>query len=421
MSLYYKLESWHKCGSFKERGALNVLLQIPRKDVKGIIVASLSNVAIAMGICGAKLNIKVAAVIPNTITLALKNKISDLGVQVIVAGNSLLQAQLYAQQLAEKNDLIYINGRDDPRMLEGYGSIALEILRDIPYVDAIIVPVGTGGLAAAIATVVKHDKPDCLVYGVQPVATQIFNLYKRDLEQHYQEILYIQEREYEGADEEELEELRNAVTQIPDEYSPKPTLADSIAVSQVGANSYVTAVTLLDRMVRVEEESIAKALLHIMEVEHLVVDGAAACPLATIIENLVPELKTKTVVCILTGGNVDCTVYARSLHRGMSADRRLVKFKVQINNSIKDISRVFKILSLGGYRVVQQNQCDRWMDSDTRRLELEIICQASSPEHGLELKKIMETAYPYTVVFETAPFNIHPHCSCFKPLKSLMM
>lgn len=86
-------------------------MQIPRKDVKGIIVASLSNVAIAMGICGAKLNIKVAAVIPNSTTLALKNKISDLGVQVIVAGNSLLQAQLYAQQLAEKNDLIYINGQ----------------------------------------------------------------------------------------------------------------------------------------------------------------------------------------------------------------------------------------------------------------------------------------------------------------------
>ncbi|XP_059053326.1 L-threonine ammonia-lyase-like isoform X2 [Achroia grisella] len=284
------------------------------------------------------MNVPVIVVMPNCVPIAKLQKYHNHGAKVMVQGGNLMEAQRYARAIARDKGLTYINGRDHPHILAGYGTIALEILDQMPYVDAIIVPVGSGGLAAAIATVIKHVKPRCLVYGVQTEAMPVF--------------------------------FKSLEDGSPVTVPGQSTLADSIAVPNAAVNALHNARPLLDKMLLVNEEWIARAMLHLVEKERFVVEAAGACPLATIIGNLVPELKLKNVVCILSGGNVDNLLLVRCLDRGLAAEGRLVKFTVGIKNNPMENSQLLKLLANGGYNLVRLFRDNSWVEDDTYSIEV---------------------------------------------------
>ncbi|XP_028033848.1 uncharacterized protein LOC114245774 [Bombyx mandarina] len=382
MKLYYKIESMQITGSFKERGSLNVLQLLPLDKKKiGVVIASIGNDAI--GIChyGAKLGIPVVVVVPVTIPICKLQNCYSLGAKVILEGSNLTESQRFARSLAKDKGLTYINARDHPHILMGYGTLALEILEQIPLVEAVIVPVGSGGLIAAVAAVIKHIKPNCLVYGVQSENIPAF--------------------------------FKSLEMDKPIQVPMQDNMADAISVPNVGVNAFHTAKTLVDKMLLVNQDWIARSILHLIEKERFVIEGAGACPLAAILGNLVPELKTKYVVAILSGGNIDYTSLIRSLQRGLSVIGRLVRFSVGVKDDPKAYSQLLSLIANGGYNVVHQFQDRIWVEGSDYTIEIKLVCETRNLEHALELKRIIERAYPYTSEFETEPFNDKRMCPCY--------
>ncbi|XP_026494237.1 L-threonine ammonia-lyase-like [Vanessa tameamea] len=380
INIFYKLETIQKTGSFKERGAINALTLLPKDNQKiGVVVASLGNHA--MGICyyGQKLGIPVTVIMPTCVAAIKLQLCQNLGAKVIVQGSNLVDAQKYGRGYAKDKGISYIK-RDYPNILCGYGTVALEILDQMPNMDAIIVPVGSGGLVAAVASVVKHVKPECLVYGVQSERLPTF----------YKSL-----------------EAGEPIT-LPYE----PSIAEAIAMPYVGVNAFRNAQNLLDKMLLVKEDWIARAILHLVENERFVVEGAGASPLAAILGNLVPELKTKNVVCILSGGNIDAVLLGRSLDRGLAAEGRLIKFKVLIKDFASAYEQFMLLLAQGGYNLIRQFQDRIWVENEIYRVEIKAVCETRGLSHALELKRIVERAYPNACSFETEPFNDDRTCPC---------
>ncbi|KAJ8723862.1 hypothetical protein PYW07_007842 [Mythimna separata] len=382
IGIYYKLEFMQRSGSFKERGALNVLHHLPLDKKKlGIVMASNGNEAIGMCYHAAKLNVPVIVVMPITLAIDKMQRCHGYGAKVVVQGNNLIEAQKYARALARDKGLTYINGRDHPHIIAGYGTMALEILEVMPFVDAVLVPVGSGGLAAAMATVIKHQKPSVLVYGVQPEQQPTF-----------------------------FESLQN---DEPVSLPLHTNVADAITLTQIGVNAYHTAKPLLDKMLLVKEDWVTRAMLHLSEREKFIVEGAGACSLAAIIGNLVPELKSKNVVCLLTGGNCDNVMLVRCLERGLSAEGRLVKFRVGVRNDPKSKAVFTSLIAAGGYNIHRHFQDQSWTDGSDYYVEFSVICETKGLAHALELKRTIEKAYPCTSVFENEPFNDKRTCPCY--------
>ncbi|CAG9132863.1 unnamed protein product [Plutella xylostella] len=385
MHLTYKMETMHKSGSFKERGAANVFQLLPENQKKiGIAVASTGNFATSMCMHAAKAKVPVTVVMPVNVPVARIMSVHDLGGKVLLQGNNLLEAQKFARFIAQERGLEFINSRDHPAVLAGYGSLAVEIIEDVPLVDAILVPLGSGGLAAAVATAAKHLKPDCLVYGISPEAMPVFF---KALEGDNPSLV----------------------------IEPTPTSADAIAVTAVGVNSYQTAKPLMDKLLMVKEEWITKAMTHLLEQEKMVVEGSGACPLAAIIGNLVPELKTKHVVCVLSGGNVDPIQLSRGLQRGLAAFGRLIRFSVDIGLGLNSSTQLLRLLAGGGYNVVSLARDLHRVHAaeDVFKVQVKLACETKSLEHALELKRLLDRAYPDLVTFDTAPFNDRTTCPCF--------
>ncbi|XP_023934766.1 L-threonine ammonia-lyase [Bicyclus anynana] len=382
IKIFYKLEMVQPTGSFKERGAINALELLPRDKQKvGVVVASLGNQAIGICYYGQKLGIPVTVVMPVSVPIAKLQQCHNLGAKVVVQGKGLVEAQKYARILSREKGLTYINGRDYPNIITGYGSIAIEILEQLPNVDAIMVPVGTGGLLAAVVTVVKQIKPSCLVYGVQPEKIPTF--------------------------------FKSLQVGEPVTLEYNSSIAESIAMPYVGINAFANAQRHTDKMLLVNDDWIARAILHLVENERLVIEGAGACPLAAILGKLVPELKSKNVVCILTGGNIGAVLLGRCLDRGRAAEGRLIKFKVLVKDQATAIEQYMRLIASNGYNIIRQF-CDRiWIENDISLVEVKLVCECRDLNHALELKRLLERVYANRCTFESEPFNEDRTCPCF--------
>ncbi|XP_063367505.1 L-threonine ammonia-lyase-like isoform X1 [Cydia amplana] len=382
MNIIYKMESVLPSGCHKERGVANALLKIPRDNKKaGLVIASLGNHAYSLSYHAARMNIPVTALFPDFVPIQKLQKIHALGTKVLVRGNNIADTHKLARAMAKEKGLIFINGRDHPDILAGLGTVALEILEQVPNVDAVLVPVGTGGLIGSVGTVIKRLKPNCLVYGVQ---SELMPVFAKALE------------------------AGEPVT-IPDVN----TIADCLQVTRAGVNAFHNAKSVIDKMLLVKEDWLARAVLALVEQERFVVEGAGACPLAAIIGHLVPELKTKTVVCLVTGGNIDCSFLARCMDRGLAAEGRLIKFRVRIKDNPPELSKLVRLISDLGFNMVRHFRDAVWVESDVYHVEMRIVCEGRNLEHSLELKRALDRAYPGLTTFDTEPFNDKSMCPCY--------
>ncbi len=318
--VFCKLDNLQRTGSFKERGARNALLRLsPAQRQRGVVAASAGNHALGLAYHGQLLGIPVTVVMPDYAPLIKVATCENLGARVVVQGTDFAAARAVADDYVAREGLAYVHGFDDPDIIAGQGTMALEILRQVPDVDAIVAPVGGAGLIAGLAVAAKALKPDVQVIGVESKATASFSAALK----------------------------KGGPVTIP----RRSTLADGLAVLRVGANAFELARPLLDRVVAVSEEWIALAILRYLEREKIVVEGAAAAPLGAMLAGQLPELRGKRVVLAVCGGNIDPTTLSRVIERGLVTDGRLGRLTVTISDRPGGLAALTRVIAEAGASV----------------------------------------------------------------------
>ncbi|KAI5726946.1 hypothetical protein M8J76_011655 [Diaphorina citri] len=333
MEIFLKKDFFQVTGSFKERGACYALLMLSEdQKKKGVISASLGNHAQAMCYHGSRLNIPVTVVMPIVAPIMKIQACRRYGATVIVEGADMKEAKNIALKKGAELGLTYINGYDHPDIMAGQGTVGLEIVDQVANIDAIVVPVGGGGLIAGVALAVKTLYPSIKIYGVESDRCASFST-----------------------------AIKHGK---PTPVSVQPTLADGLAVPLVGWNAFETAAPLIDKMIVVKEEWIAMAILRLIEMEKCVVEGAGASGLAAILSGQCDELVGKRVVLPLCGGNIDTTILGRCIERGLAADGRLVKFSVNLSDRPGGIAELCTILASVGVSIKDVMHERAWVTRD---------------------------------------------------------
>eukprot|EP00730_Choanoeca_flexa_P005889 TRINITY_DN12044_c0_g1_i3.p2 TRINITY_DN12044_c0_g1~~TRINITY_DN12044_c0_g1_i3.p2 ORF type:complete len:422 (+),score=74.03 TRINITY_DN12044_c0_g1_i3:3984-5249(+) len=269
-NLFFKREYLHPTGSFKERGARNALKMLTKEQKqRGVIAASAGNHALGLAYHGSDLGIPVYLVMPLFAPLTKVQNCRSYGANVTTQGAHIGEAMVIAKEMAVEKGLIYINGYDDEAIIAGQGTCALEILEQVPDVDAIVVPIGGAGLIAGIALAVKTLRPEVEVIGVEAESCPSFT--------------------------KALEAGQPVTVQV------SSTLADGLAVPQVGSRAFKVAKDRVDKVVCVREKDVAIAVLRLLEIGKAVVEGAGAAGLAALLVDKLPHLGGKNVVCLLCG------------------------------------------------------------------------------------------------------------------------
>ncbi|CAH0728496.1 unnamed protein product, partial [Brenthis ino] len=362
MDIYLKNDFLQHTGSFKERGARNALILLsPEAKARGVISASLGNHSQGLSYHAKQLNIPTTVVMPNVAPIMKIQNCRSYGANVIIHGHNMMEAKFHAMMLAKAEGLTYINGYDHPHIMAGQGTVGLEILEQVPDVDAVLVPVGGGGLLAGVATAIKHIKPHVLIYGVES---------------------------------EKCPSMQSAIqNEGPTSVEIRSTLADGLAVPTVGYNAFVTVKPLLDKLITVNEDWIARAILRLVEQEKFVVEGGGAVCVAAIMAGLADDLIGKKIVCILSGGNIDTTILGRCLERGLAAEERLVKFKVKVSDRPGGIAELCKLIFSIGVSIKDIMQERAWVCGDIFSVSVKVVCETTGPEHMDELRELIASTY----------------------------
>lgn len=333
MQIYCKLDYLQRTGSFKERGARNALLALSDDQKKrGVIAASAGNHALGLSYHARLLGIPATVIMPRFAPLTKVSNCRRFGAKVVLEGANIGEAKQYADGIATQCGYSYVNGYDDLPIIAGQGTMALEILEQVPDLDAIIVPIGGGGLIAGIAVAVKNLRPEVKIIGVEPQAAASFSA--------------------------------ALAAGHPVLFDMQPTLADGLSVPRVGDNAFAIGRNLIDRIVLVREPDIARAVLRLMELEKAVVEGAGAAPLAACLSNLLPELAGKKVVLPLCGGNIDLTTLDRVIERGLASDGRLCRFTATISDRPGGLARFASVVAGQGASIIDINHDRVFADAD---------------------------------------------------------
>ncbi|XP_022105448.1 uncharacterized protein LOC110987217 [Acanthaster planci] len=363
MELFFKKEFLLPTGSFKERGARNTLLTLSEEQrLKGVIAASAGNHALALSYHGQSLGVPVTVVMPIIAPIMKINRCKQNGATVIIHGQDLGESKTYALRLSKRKGMTYINGYDNPHIIAGQGTAGLEIVEQVPDLDAVIVPVGGAGLIAGIALAVKSLSPRTTIIGVEAEQCPSFSA--------------------------ALDAGHPIWTRSG------PSLADGLAVPTVGVNAFVTARNYVDKMVVVSEDLIALAILRLIEMEKAVVEGAGAAGVAAILGDKLPELKGKKVAIPLCGGNIDTTVLGRVLERGLAADGRLARFVVTVSDRPGGITELATIISSMGISIKDIFHERAFLKSEIFNVQVKCVVETRDQEHSDELYRALKAHYP---------------------------
>ena len=369
--IWCKLDLLQRTGSFKERGARNALLLLDTAQrAHGVVAASAGNHALGLAYHGKLLGIPVTVVMPRFAPLVKVATCRRLGARVILEGDTFEDARRLAGEMARREGLNLVHGFDDARVIAGQGTMALEILEDVPDADAIIVPTGGAGLLAGVATVAKSLRPDMLVIAVQPTAAGSLSA--------------------------------SLAAGKPVQVPTRPTLADGLAVGQVGALPFSIAAPLVDRVVTVGEESISLAVLRLLELEKTVVEGAGAAPLAAMMGDLGAELAGRKVVLLLCGGNIDLTILDRVIRHGLMADGRLWRFTTQVTDRPGGIAKLTAAIAAAGASVQEIVHDRAFSGPDVFVTSVEVTVETSDRNHVVAIYEQLRAA-GFSIVPSTAP------------------
>jgi len=362
--IYCKLDHLQMTGSFKERGARNKLIQLPlAQRAAGVIAASAGNHALALAYHGQILNIPVTVVMPRFAPLVKVSNCRGFGAKIILHGDTYDAARRHAMALAQEQKLTYVPGFDDPDIISGAGTMGLEILEDLPDVDAILVPVGGGGLIAGIGTAVKAPKPAVEIIGV--------------------------ESDHAPTLAESL--ARGAATAV----ATRPSLADGLAVAEAGKLCFDLARKHVEKVVLVDETAIAKSILRLLELEKMMIEGAGAVGLAAMMNRDklgLSHLEGKKVVLVLCGGNIDVTTLSRIIDRGLAGDGRLAHIAADIPDRPGGLARALAIIAEAGGSIMEVRHDRHFAPSDVALVRVSMVVETRDFAHIAEIHKALTDA-----------------------------
>lgn len=318
--IYIKLENLQRTGSFKIRGAYTKMIHLTEAErACGVIAASAGNHAQGVAYAARMLGIPCLIVMPTGATLSKVEATRAYGAQVVLEGDNYDEAYAHAARLQEQSGMTFIHAFDDELIITGQGTVGLELLEQLPDVDAIVVPIGGGGLIAGIATAVKSLRPQTAIYGVEATGAACFRT-----------------------------SLDNAsLTALPS----VSTIADGIAVKQPGRLTWETGRHLIDGVITVEDEEIARAMVVLLERCKVVSEGASAAAVAAVIGRRLPFSGRKVAV-VLSGGNVDVSLLSRIIEHGLVAAGRHVRFVTTLSDRPGALAGLVRAVAQCGANIV---------------------------------------------------------------------
>lgn len=348
--IFCKLDYLQRTGSFKERGARNALLQLSADERRrGVIAASAGNHAQGIAYHGSLLGIPTTVVMPSFAPLIKVTNCRQLGARVVMHGDDLGAARAHAEEMASRDGLVFIHPYDNARVIAGQGTMALEILEQTPDIDAVVVPVGGGGLIAGMGTAIKALRPEVRVMGVEAERAACL----------------------EAA----------LVAGAPSSVAVTPTLADGLAVPEVGHLPFASIQRVVDRVVTVDEATIALAILRLIELEKSVVEGAGATPLAALLAGKLPELAARRVVLVLSGGNIDLSILDRVIETGLVADGRLARFTVTISDRPGGLAKLAQVIASTGASIKEITHDRAFSGPDLSAVRVVCVVETTGREH----------------------------------------
>jgi threonine dehydratase len=358
-AIYMKSDFQQFTGSFKERGARNALMALNEQDrKKGVVAASAGNHATALAYHGKLLNIPVIVVMPSNAPITKRYKAAKLGAQVILHGEHIGEAKEFA--LKEYPDLKYINGYDDPEIIAGAGTMGIEIMEQVRDVDVVIVPIGGAGLIAGVSLAVKAINPKVQIIGVEPSNVASYAAAIEAGKPVY---------EFRGS-----------------------TIADGLAVPMVGPTSFNVARRFVDSTCVVSERLIATAMLKLIEMESLVVEGGGATALAAVMPGgpLFNKFQGKNVVLLLCGGNVDITVVGRIIDRGLAVEGRLVRFSATVSDRPGGIAKISAVLAELNVSVKEVYHERAWLHNNIDEVNIKWVVECTGKDHAQQMFRVLE-------------------------------
>lgn len=351
--VYLKPENLQETGSFKLRGAYYKISQLSEEEkAKGVIACSAGNHAQGVALGATAHGISSIICLPEGAPMSKIEATKSYGADVCLVPGVYDDAYQYALKLKEEKGYTFIHPFDDPNVIAGQGTIGLEVLEQLPDVEAIVVPVGGGGLVSGIAFAVKSLNPAIKVYGIQAAgaASMVHSL-------------SVNRRE-----------ALNSVS----------TIADGIAVKEPGTLTYEICQNYVDEVVSVTEDEICGAILHLLEKEKVVAEGAGAAAVAAVLYGKVPVAGKKTV-CIVSGGNIDVTILNRVIKRGLTKSGRYCDINIELDDQPGKLVEVAAVIAKCGGNITRVHH-ERTADSEKiNACILRIVCETRDDAHRAEI------------------------------------
>ncbi len=355
--IYLKAENLQVTGSFKVRGAYYKMSQLTQEERnKGVIACSAGNHAQGVALAAQKNGIKAVICLPDGAPISKVEATRSYGADICLVEGVYDDAYQKALQLRDEEGYTFIHPFDDPDVIAGQGTIALEIAEQIPEMDAIIVPIGGGGLISGVAYTIKSLNPKIKVYGVQASgAPSMLN----------------------SIHDEHIETLESVFT-----------IADGIAVKQPGSLTYDLCSKYVDEIVTVTDDEISAAILALMEQHKLVTEGAGAVAVAAAMFGKV-DIEGKKTVCLLSGGNIDVTILSRVIARGLLMSGRSCNLKIELVDKPGQLMNVSRIIAEQGGNVTAVYHEHTNEGSDINGCYLSLTLETRNFEHIEQIKKAL--------------------------------
>lgn len=360
-TVYLKLDNLQRTGSFKERGALNKLLSLTGKERSqaGVIAASAGNHAQGVAYHAGRQGIRAVICMPLTTPLIKVSATRSYGAEVVLCGANYDEAFEQALLRAQEQDLTFVHAFDDYAVIAGQGTLGLELLQQQPDIQAVVVPIGGGGLIGGVACAIKESNPAVQIFGVQAAR---------------------------------LPSMKAAVSEgRPVTIPAAATVADGIAVRRAGDRTLPLVQKYVDDIVTVDEEEIANAILLLLEREKTLAEGAGAAALAAVLNHKLP-LKGKRVALLVCGGNIDVTLLSRIIERGLVKDGRLVRLRVHLPDYPGALHRLTGILAQHRANIVETSYDRAYYGVNLGDTAIDITMETKGPDHIAELLSALDVA-----------------------------
>ena len=358
--LYLKTENLQNTGSFKVRGAYYKMSRLSDEEkAKGVIACSAGNHAQGVALAAQKNGIKSVICLPDSAPISKVEATRSYGAEICLVDGVYDDAYARALKLRDEMGYTFIHPFNDLDVIAGQGTIALELIEQLPDMDAVIVPIGGGGLISGIAYTIKKINPNVKVYGVQASgAPSMLN----------------------SINDEHIEKLDSVFT-----------IADGIAVKEPGTLTYEICSKYVDEIVTVTDDEISAAILALMEKHKLVTEGAGAVSVAAAMFDKI-DLKGKKTVCILSGGNIDVTILSRVINRGLLMSGRNCQLNIELIDKPGQLLSVSRIIAEHGGNVTAVHHEHLGAGSDVNGCYLRVTLETRNFEHIEQIKNALTDA-----------------------------